>query len=185
MTNNLLANIPGTALDAVQGKILSDKISVVGNPYEYRTIKNLTNINQFGNEHRFIKVENIDNDYAKEIGILRNTGDFHACVLHYNGDGTNFNYGNVLLSSPLLEGSFYLISVWNCVAKAIPYGNFTETIEYLNNWIWTSGTKLSISGYTATLCIGLINTKKIYAKKVKSLKFLLNTRQKYGQPQRH
>lgn len=164
LTNSLLATIPGTALDAMQGKALIDKISHAESAYSRGTIEKLTDINQINDKYRYWRIYTIDNDYSTQIGIGWNSGDWHALVLSYNGDGTNFNYGNIILSSPRIDREFYYIQVWNGVAHAVMYGDHKGTIDYLNNWIWTSGSGISISGSQVTMCLGVINSRGIYQK---------------------
>ncbi len=78
----------------------------------------LTDINQINDAYRNWRIASIDSEYAGEIGLDKNTGDFYATLLSYNGDGINFNYGNIILSSPRLGNDFYLLQIWSGVVHA-------------------------------------------------------------------
>lgn len=83
------------------------------------SISTLTDINQLnGLKYSHYKIGGIDDTYAASIGITNNCGDYHATILNYNGDGTNYNYGSIILASPRLGPTFYIIQVWNKVADA-------------------------------------------------------------------
>lgn len=79
-------------------------------------IKTLTNFSQINHTYRHWEIAGIDSTYASQLGIERNTGDFNAFVLDYNGDGITFNYGNIILTSPRLGNDYYLVQMWQGVA---------------------------------------------------------------------
>lgn len=82
-------------------------------------IATLTDINQInGLLYQYWSIGAIDATYASQIGIDKNTGDFYVTVLSYNGDGTNYNYGNLLISSPRLDTVLYHVAIWKKVAVA-------------------------------------------------------------------
>lgn len=63
LTNNLLATVPGTALDAVQGKVLDDKIEAVNASLSVKIIEFSAKTNSSGNimdilseEHTLINI---------------------------------------------------------------------------------------------------------------------------------
>ena len=99
-----------------------------------RRITTLTNISQI-NEIGFWSIYTIDSSYATQIGIDENIGDFHAVCCNYNGDGTTFNFGCVLLFSPRLGSKYYYIQIWQGVARAIKSilkSNLLNTIEQIS-----------------------------------------------------
>ena len=71
----------------------------------------LTDINQINGTHRFWDIHTIDKEYATEIGLKTNPGDYHAIVSYYNGDGTEYKYGNLFLSTPRWNGEFYYFKI--------------------------------------------------------------------------
>lgn len=71
----------------------------------------LTDINQIDGTHRFWDIHTIDNDYAKEIGLENNPGDYHVVVLYYNGDGAEYKYGNLFVSTPRWNTEFYYLTI--------------------------------------------------------------------------
>lgn len=74
-------------------------------------IELLTDINQINGAHRFWDIHNIDAEYAKEIGLETNPGDYHAIVSYFNGDETEYKYGNLFLSTPRWPKEFYYITI--------------------------------------------------------------------------
>lgn len=110
-----LTDAPKLKTVAISGSYndLSDKPTMVSlNNNRIATLNNFSQINKIG----FWQIAAIDAVYASDIGIERNTGDFHAIVLSYNGDGTNFNFGNIILTSPRLGNDYYLVRMWEKVA---------------------------------------------------------------------
>ena len=121
-----------------------------------RRITTLTNISQI-NEIGFWSIYTIDSSYATQIGIDENIGDFHAVCCNYNGDGTTFNFGCVLLFSPRLGSKYYYIQIWQGVARAIKSilkSNLLNTIEQISantsadNVCSALALKAAISDYT-------------------------------------
>lgn len=102
------------SLSTLLGKIKKWLTDLPGT-YVVGSIVTLTDFNQLNNTYRYWKIAAIDVDYAKELGIEKNTGDFYAFIVSYNGDGTSFNYGNILLTSPRLGNDYYRIQMWNAV----------------------------------------------------------------------
>lgn len=98
-------------------------------------IKNLTNISQI-NEIGFWSINAIEQSYAEQIALDRNTGDFHAICCNYNGNGIDrFDFGNLLLFSPRFGTSYYYINVWegNATAiKSVLKSNLLNTIEQIS-----------------------------------------------------
>ena len=77
----------------------------------------LSNINQLGTLGIY-RISSIDNDFATSMEV-KNTGDFTALTVHSDiWTGGIFQFGTVLLFSPRLEYTFYIIQVWNNVARA-------------------------------------------------------------------
>ena len=132
-------------------------------------IEKLTNINEI-TSIGFWTISAIDSNYASSIGIDNNTGDFHALVLSYNGNGTNaFNFGTVILSSPRISTYHYEIQVWEGAAQAIKtlnnknILNTTEQISANTNNINIAGAlalKAAIADYTNKL--NAINSNLYY-----------------------
>ena len=76
----------------------------------------LSNINQLGTLGIY-RISSIDNDFATSMEV-KNTGDFTALTVHSDiWTGGIFQFGTVLLFSPRLEYTFYIIQVWNNVAR--------------------------------------------------------------------
>ena len=74
-------------------------------------IELLTDINQINGTHRFWDIHNIDADYAKEIGLETIPGDYHLIISYYNGDGTEYKYGNLFISTPRWNTEFYYLTI--------------------------------------------------------------------------
>ena len=99
-------------------------------------VENMTSINQI-TSIGFWTISAIDSNYASSIGIDNNTGDFYAIVSDYNGNGTDhFNFGDLLLFSPRLQGYHYAVDVLNGNARArlvLTNGNILTTKEQINS----------------------------------------------------
>lgn len=98
-------------------------------------IEEMTSINQITSVG-FWKIATIENNYAHEIGIDNNVGDFYAIVSNYNGNGTDrYTFGDLLLFSPRLQGYHYAINIWNENAQArlvLTNDNILTTKEQIN-----------------------------------------------------
>ena len=125
--NNKTGVVTLTAAD-VKAIPTSDKID---------KLNNIGQITRLG----YWAISVIDNTYAASIGVDNNTGDFHALVLSYNGNGTNsFNFGTIILSSPRLGAYHYVIQVWEGTAHAERMLNFADV---------TNSTAVNITGKKA------------------------------------
>ncbi len=125
--NNKTGVVTLTAAD-VKAIPTSDKID---------KLNNIGQITRLG----YWEISVIDNTYAASIGVDNNTGDFHALVLSYNGNGTNsFNFGTIILSSPRLGAYHYVIQVWEGTAHAERMLNFADV---------TNSTAVNITGKKA------------------------------------
>ena len=125
--NNKTGVVTLTAAD-VKAIPTSDKID---------KLNNIGQITRLG----YWAISAIDNTYAASIGVDNNTGDFHALVLSYNGNGTNsFNFGTIILSSPRLGAYHYVIQVWEGTAHAERMLNFADV---------TNSTAVNITGKKA------------------------------------
>ncbi len=98
-------------------------------------IEEMTSINQITSVG-FWKIAAIENNYAREIGIDNNVGDFYAIVSNYNGNGADrYAFGDLLLFSPRLQGYHYAINIWNENAQArlvLTNDNILTTKEQIN-----------------------------------------------------
>lgn len=125
-------------------------------------IEEMTSINQI-TSIGFWKIADIENNYAREIGIDNNVGDFYAVVSNYNGNGIDFyNFGDLLLFSPRLQGYHYAINIWNGNAQArfvLTNNNILTTKEQIN-----ANTDLrNVAGATAMKeMFGEINSNLVY-----------------------
>lgn len=148
-----------TSVNNKTGAITLSATDVKAIPVNNR-IEKLTDINEI-TSIGFWTISAIDPNYATSIGIDNNTGDFHALVLSYNGNGTNaFNFGTVILSSPRISTYHYEIQVWEGAAQAIKtlnnknILNTTEQISANTNNLNLAGAlalKAAIADYTNKL----------------------------------
>lgn len=147
-------------------------------------IEKLTDINEI-TSIGFWTISAIDPNYATSIGIDNNTGDFHALVLSYNGNGTNaFNFGTVILSSPRVSTYHYEIQVWEGAAQAIKTLN-NKNILNTTEQISANTNNLNLAGALALKAVIADYTNKLNAinsnLSLTSAKFLPKSASSFGE----